>query len=201
VSDPVKEAIAAVADGRLIIVPTDTVYGIATRADSPEATGRLYEAKRRPRDAELPVFVSSVQEAERLAEFDDRASRLARAFWPGALTMILPRTVKSAGWDLGGDGTTIGLRIPAHPLARAVAAGAGPLAITSANKSGKPELESCDDLLRVFGDSVDVFLCEEEPIRGKASTVVEPAAGGGLKIVREGSIGLDALEKVVAEES
>lgn len=149
--DPIADAVAAVRSGRLIVFPTDTVYGIGTMPQDAAAITRLFEAKDRPRDLTLPVLTASLDAARALARFDDRAERLAAALWPGALTLVLPRTDAIGGWDLGGDGRTIGVRVPSHPLALAVLAAAGPLATTSANRSGDPPAESCDELHATFG--------------------------------------------------
>jgi protein-tyrosine-phosphatase len=132
VSDPVGDAAAAALAGRLIVIPTDTVYGIGTRADDPAATGALFDAKGRPRDLSIAVLVPSVPTAREIAVLDERAAALAARFWPGPLTMILPRTEASRRWDLGSDVRTIGVRVPHHPLALAVLAITGPLAVTSA---------------------------------------------------------------------
>lgn len=137
-ADPVGEAVAAARRGELIVLPTDTVYGIGTRPDLPDATVRVFDAKGRGRDLELPVLVATVREAETVGVFDERAERLAAGCWPGGLTMVLARAETSRDWDLGGDGLTVGVRIPHHPLALAVLAATGPLAVSSANRSGEP---------------------------------------------------------------
>lgn len=193
----VSDAIDAANAGRLIVLPTDTVYGIGTRADRAAATSLLFEAKGREQDAALPVFVSTADEAARLGLFDDRARLLAAAFWPGALTIVLPRTAESRGWNLGGTGETIGLRVPGHPLARTIAAGVKALAISSANRSGEPVLTTCDELSTVLGSSVEMILCEEKPLSGSASTVVD-ASGDELRIVREGTVSLADIERALA---
>lgn len=185
--DPVAEAAAAARAGRLIVFPTDTVYGIGTRPDDPAATGRLFEAKARPRGLELPILAATVAEARTVARFDDRADRLAGACWPGALTLVLPRAQASASWELGGDSGTVGIRVPHHPLALAVLAATGPLAVTSANPSGAPPGRTCDELQAVFGDDVDVYLCQDEQPEGVASTVVD-LAHGPARLLRAGSV-------------
>jgi L-threonylcarbamoyladenylate synthase len=134
-TDPVAEAAEAALAGLLVVFPTDTVYGIATRPDRPAATARLFEAKDREPGLALPVLVPSIDLAREVARLDRRAERLAEAFWPGALTLILPRSDASAAWHLGGDGVTVGVRIPDHPLAGVVLHAAGPLAASSANRS------------------------------------------------------------------
>jgi L-threonylcarbamoyladenylate synthase len=171
VSDPVVDAIAAARRGDLIVFPTDTVYGIAARPDDATATDRLFDAKRRPRDLTLPVLVSNAGQAREIARFDDRAARLAQGFWPGALTLVLPRTPASEGWDLGGDRASIGVRVPDHPLALAVLAG-GALATTSANRSGEAPASTCAELLEAFGGDVEVYLCQDDPLVGEPSAVV-----------------------------
>jgi tRNA threonylcarbamoyl adenosine modification protein (Sua5/YciO/YrdC/YwlC family) len=186
----VDEAVDAVRAGRLIVIPTDTVYGVAARPDVPAATRALFAAKGRPRGLTLPVLVDGEGSARRLGAFDERADQLAAAFWPGALTLVLPRTDDIRGWDLGGDPDTIGVRVPRHPLALAVLASSGPLAVTSANRSGEPEATTCDELIEVFGDRVAVYLCEDGPLMGTASTVVD-LAHGAPRILRAGGNAAD----------
>ena len=192
VSDPIGDAAAAALNGRLIVIPTDTVYGIGTRADDPAATARLFDAKGRPRDLAIAVLVPSSAAAHELAAFDDRAAALAARFWPGPLTLVLPRTEASRRWDLGSDARTIGLRVPHHPLALAVLAITGPLAVTSANRSGEVTPRGCDGLARAFGARVAVYLCQDEPLEGAPSTVVD-ATDGRLRVLRTGSLGEAAL--------
>jgi tRNA threonylcarbamoyl adenosine modification protein (Sua5/YciO/YrdC/YwlC family) len=190
---PVADAIAAARRGELIVFPTDTVYGIATRPDDGAATGRLFEAKRRPRGLTLPVLAATPDAARRLALFDDRADRLALALWPGAVTLVLPRSEVSAGWDLGGEPGSIGVRVPDHPLAREVLAGA-PLATTSANRSGDPPATTCDELVAAFGNDVEVYLCADEPLVGAASTVVSLV--GDLEVLRVGSVAAETIARL-----
>jgi tRNA threonylcarbamoyl adenosine modification protein (Sua5/YciO/YrdC/YwlC family) len=198
VTTPVEEAVGAALRGALIVLPTDTVYGIGTRPDRPEATAALFEAKGRPRELELPVLVATTASAGDVAVMDERARRLADALWPGALTLVLPRTPESRPWDLGGDPDTVGVRVPHHALALAVLAGTGPLAVTSANRSGEPTPSECGDLADVFGDAVAVYLCEESPVRGTASTVVD-LAHGPPAILREGAIGERAILEALGD--
>ena len=197
--DPVAEAADAARAGRLIVLPTDTVYGIGTRPDDPAATDRLFDAKARPRDLELPILVATAAEARTLARFDARADRLAGACWPGALTLVLPRTGASTGWELGGDPATVGVRVPHHPLALAVLAATGPLAVTSANRSGATPARTCDDLQAAFGDAVDVYLCQDEPLEGMASSVVD-LAHGSARLLRAGSVASEAIERFLPGE-
>jgi L-threonylcarbamoyladenylate synthase len=192
VSDPIEEAAEAALSGRLVVLPTDTVYGIGTRPDDPLATAALFDAKGRPRDLSLPVLVPSLASARHVAAFDDRAEGLAGRFWPGPLTLVLPRTHWSQPWDLGEDVTTIAVRLPHDPMALAVLARTGPLAVTSANRSGEPTLTDCDGLSRTFGSAVAVYLCRDDPVSGAPSTLVE-VIGQDLRFLRVGAIGEDAI--------
>ena len=194
--DPIADAVAAVRSGWLIVFPTDTVYGIGTVPYDATATARLFDAKHRPRDLTLPVLTPTLEAAREVARFDDRAERLAAALWPGALTLVLPRTDASTGWDLGGDGETIGVRVPSHPLALAVLAAAGPLATTSANRSGEPPAVTCDELHAVFGDEVAVYLCQEQPLSGAASTVVD-LTHRDVRVLRAGGVDADRIEQLL----
>lgn len=169
----VQEAANAALAGAAIVFPTDTVYGIGSRPDDAGATARLFEVKSRPRDLELPVLVPSVEAGREIAAFEARAEALAEAFWAGPLTIVLPRTDASSGWDLGGDPGTIGVRMPNHPVTLALLERTGPLAVTSANRSGEATPVTCEELRGVFGGSVAVYLCADEPLGLVASSVVD----------------------------
>jgi tRNA threonylcarbamoyl adenosine modification protein (Sua5/YciO/YrdC/YwlC family) len=194
------EAAAAARRGELIVFPTDTVYGLGTRPDDRAATDRLFAAKDRPRHLELPVLVATIEVARSVAVFDERAERLAGACWPGPLTLVLARNADAASWDLGGDPTTIGIRAPHHPLALALLAATGPLAVTSANRSGLLPVQTCDELHRLFGKDVAVFLCQGDPLEGVASTVLD-LAHGPASILREGVLGRDAIAELLPDEA
>lgn len=195
-SDAVGDAAAALRAGGLVVLPTDTVHGIAARPDDPLATQRLFDAKARPRELELPVLVPDLAAAERIAVFDGRARTLAARYWPGPLTLVLPRDRASSGWDLGGDPGTIGVRVPRHPLALAVLGMSGPLAVTSANRSGEPTPTDCGSIVEAFGDSVEVYLCDEGPLSGQASTVLD-LAHGEPRILREGALSEGELRAAI----
>jgi tRNA threonylcarbamoyl adenosine modification protein (Sua5/YciO/YrdC/YwlC family) len=193
----VAEAAAAARRGELIVLPTDTVYGVGTRPDDPEATARLFAAKSRPAGLTLPVLAATVREAREVAAFDERADRLTDACWPGPLTLVLPRTDRSAGWALGGSADTVGVRVPAHPLARAILAQAGPLAVSSANRSGRPPARTCDELVRAFGDLVAVYLCQDEPLEGSPSTVLD-LTHARASLLREGSVSAERITALLS---
>jgi tRNA threonylcarbamoyl adenosine modification protein (Sua5/YciO/YrdC/YwlC family) len=194
--DPIEETASAALSGNLIVLPTDTVYGIGTRPDDPAATGRLFLAKHRGRDLQLPVLVATEAAAQEVGRLDERARSLAGRFWPGPLSLVVPRAEGSRGWDLGGDDATIALRVPHHPLALAVLARTGPLAVTSANLSGHPTPSTADELLSVFGGTVAVYLCEERPAPGRPSTVVD-LTGRVPRVIRAGAVGARALAEAL----
>ncbi len=194
--DPVADAVAAIRRGALIVFPTDTVYGIGAAPHDAAATDRLFRAKRRARDLTLPVLVPTLGSAETVARFDARAERLAAAFWPGPLTLVLPRVEASRRWDLGEDVETIGVRVPAHPLALAVLGAAGPIATTSANRSGSPPAATCDELHAAFGDLVAVYLCQEGPLEGVASTVVD-LSREDARILRAGAADTERIAQLL----
>lgn len=186
-SDPIADAAAAALAGGLVVMPTDTVYGIGTRPDDAAATARLFEAKGRPRDLSLPVLVATRAAAEEVAAFDDRARSLAGRYWPGPLSLVLPRTTRTRDWNLGEEADTVAVRMPHHPLALALLARTGPLAVTSANRSGEATLGTCEGLRSVFGDLVEVYLCEGSPLEGAASTVVD-LTDAHVRFVRIGAV-------------
>jgi L-threonylcarbamoyladenylate synthase len=184
--DDLADAVAALGRGDLVVVPTDTVYGLAARPDLPGATDRVFQAKQRPRDLTLPVLAADGTQAEQVARFGDAARTLADRFWPGALTLVLPRTEAASAWALGRDRDTVAVRVPADELTRSLLRMTGPLATTSANLSGQPTPAECDDVRAVFGDAVAVYLCRGR-LSGAASTIVS-LAGPEPVVVREGAL-------------
>jgi L-threonylcarbamoyladenylate synthase len=195
-SDVVQQAARAALAGELVVFPTDTVYGIAARPDVPEATARLFEAKRRPQGLALPILVSTPSEASEVAVVDGSAAAVTGAgFWPGGLTIVLRRTQGSAGWDLGGDGETVAVRVPDHPVALGVLASTGPLAVTSANLSGQPA-PGPDELRGLFGRFVSVFIIDAPPPGGVASTVLD-LAHGRPRVLRKGAVPVSDLAEVL----
>lgn len=186
-AEPVSAAVGALARGELVVLPTDTVYGVAARPDLPDATARIFAAKARPRDLTLPVLVADPGDADRVGSLDDRGRLLADRFWPGPLTMVVRRTEASAGWDLGGDRDTIGLRVPDHPATRALLRRVGPLAVTSANRSGEPTAPDCDGVRAALGEAVAVYVCDDPRPAGPPSTVLE-LTGPDPKVLRRGTL-------------
>jgi L-threonylcarbamoyladenylate synthase len=180
----VVQAVEALRKGELVVLPTDTVYGVAARPDLSNATARLFEAKGRPRDLNLPVLVADPADAARVGILDDRARRLAEEFWPGGLTVVVRRTDESLRWDLGEEHETVGVRVPDHPVTGAILREAGPLAVTSANRSGEPTPPTCEGVRAALGDSVAVYVCDDRP-PGPASTIVD-LTGGEPRVLRRG---------------
>jgi tRNA threonylcarbamoyl adenosine modification protein (Sua5/YciO/YrdC/YwlC family) len=171
---------------QLVGIPTDTVYGLAADAFGTGAADRLFAAKRRPRDVDLPVLVTGPEQARELATgIPDVAVRLMDRFWPGALTLVLPRNPEVMA-DLGDDEATIGLRCPDHEIARALCRRVGPLATTSANLHGQPTATTAGEVARLFGAAVPVVL-DGGTCAGSPSTVVD-CTGQEPKLLREGRI-------------
>ncbi len=196
--DGIDAAVAALRSGALVILPTETVYGLAADAADPHAVARLYEAKGRPRFNPLIAHVSDRAMAERIAPLPPLAARLAEAFWPGPLTLVVPIADTLAVCDLARAGLdTVALRAPAHPMARAViAAFGGPVCAPSANRSGRPSPTTHADAVEETGSAVAVAL-DGGPCRvGLESTVVS-VIDGEARLLRPGGLERAAIEAVV----
>jgi L-threonylcarbamoyladenylate synthase len=190
-ADALKEAAEALRAGLPVAIPTDTVYGLAVDMSVPGATDRLFEAKHRPHDVDLPVLVAVADQALSLATaVPPAAAQLMAQLWPGALTLVIPRAPDLAA-DLGDDDATVGVRCPDHAVTRSLCSIVGPLATTSANIHGEPTPETAEGVAAVFGDSVAVVL-DGGPCVGAASTVVD-CTGVEPKLLREGRIPWDAV--------
>ncbi len=186
--DAVARAARALRGGQVVVIPTDTVYGLAVDPTQPGATARLFAAKQRPRGVALPVLVAGPDQIEALVDaVAPPAARLMDRFWPGALTLILTRRPGLA-WDLGGDAGTVGVRCADHPVPAALCREVGPLATTSANIHARPTPAAAADVAAELGAAVAVVVdagrCDRAP-----STVVDCTAGdGSVRLVREGQI-------------
>src|SRR5699024_1192900 len=192
------EATRALAGGALAVVPTDTVYGIAADAFTPDAVARLLEAKGRGRDMPPPVLIADVRTMDGLATDIPAAARaLAEEFWPGPLTIILGAQPTLA-WDLGETEGTVALRVPDHELTLALLRRTGPLAVSSANKSGRPAARTGAEALDQLGDSVRVYLDGGRVDGGVPSTIVD-ASSGTLRIVRAGALSAAELARIAPE--
>lgn len=182
----VDQAVRALASAQVVAIPTDTVYGLAVDPFSIGAADRLFLLKRRPREVDLPVLVADVAQGLDLATAVPRsARRLMETFWPGALTVVLPRRSDLQA-DLGTDEATVGVRCPAHPVPLALCEAHGPIATTSANLHGAPTLTTAAEVDGVFGDAVAVVL-DAGTCAGAPSTVVD-CTGAEPKLLREGRL-------------
>jgi L-threonylcarbamoyladenylate synthase len=206
----VRLARAAIGRGELVVIPTDTVYGIAADAFSPAAVQRLLDAKGRGRESPPPVLIPSIAALDALAEtVPDEVRALVAKFWPGGLTVILPAR-SSLSWDLGEARGTVALRMPSNQVALAVLAETGPLAVSSANLTGKPAAHTSAAARADLGEHVSVYLNDGEVGTAHAesqepsSTIVDAtgliAGGGKLRIVRHGVISDDAIRAVVGAD-
>lgn len=181
------QAIAVLGSGGTVVLPTDTVYGVAALPSVEGATDALFELKDRSEDHPLAVLVADLDQALELVSFDEPAvGRWMAELWPGPLTIVLRRSAVASGLALGGGTATIGVRCPDHPFVRALAAEVGPIATTSANRSGEPTPTSASEAASSLVGSADLII-DGGPAGTLASTVVD-ASGGSWTIVREGAI-------------
>ena len=189
------EAVHVLARGGLVVLPTDTVYGIGADAFSPDAVAALLAAKGRGRQMPPPVLVPDVRTIDGLCdEVPDGARALMAAFWPGALTVIC-RAQPSLAWDLGETRGTVAVRMPDHPAALALLRRTGPLAVSSANSTGAPAALTAADARDQLGGAVAVYLDGGPAPGGVASTIVD-ATTPALRVVRLGALSVDELSAV-----
>jgi len=186
----VERAVAALHEGLMIALPTDTVYGLVVDPKRSGAAARLARAKGRHVEVPVQVLVSGMDQALALGEWSLSAIQGARVLWPGAATIVVPR-LRGLALDLGGDSSTIGIRWPAHVLAARLCELFGPVAATSANIHGEAPLETAAEVARTFADEVAVVL-DGGPCRDAASTVVD-LTSGTPRILREGSMSEAAI--------
>jgi L-threonylcarbamoyladenylate synthase len=193
----IAKAAAALKHGGLVILPTETVYGLAADAGNARAVAAVYAAKGRPAFNPLIAHVADVATARRIARFDERAERLAAAFWPGPLTLVLPADDDAAVCDLARAGLdTVAVRAPAHPLAQALlAAFGGPLVAPSANRSGRPSPTTFADALEETGAAAAAALDGGPCVIGLESTVV--ALLDAPRLLRPGAVTRAGIEAVI----
>ncbi|GAA1967414.1 L-threonylcarbamoyladenylate synthase [Kitasatospora viridis] len=193
-----REAASAIRRGELVVLPTDTVYGIAADAFSAEAVAGLFAAKGRGRHMPSPVLVGSPTTLHGLVtDFSEKAWELVDAFWPGGLTLVA-RHQPSLRWDLGETRGTVAVRMPLHPVAIELLNTTGPLAVSSANKSGQPAPADCEDAEYQLGDSVAVYLDGGKTEHGQASSIVD-VTGKTPVLLRAGAVTLEQLREVVPD--
>lgn len=193
-----QHALSILQDGALVAFPTDTVYGIGALAHIPAAIGALYAVKGRQRAKAIPVLIGHLADLDRIAvDVPSTARILAERFWPGPLTIIVPRH-PDLPFELS-PLPTIGVRIPNHPVALALLRLTGPLAVTSANLSGEANTQTADQVAAQLGGRIALILDGGRTPGGQPSTVVDPS-GGKLVILRAGPLSRADLLAVLEED-
>ncbi|MBD0692088.1 L-threonylcarbamoyladenylate synthase [Streptomyces sp. CBMA123] len=192
------EAVSAVRRGEIVVLPTDTVYGLGADAFGPEAVARLLDAKGRGRNMPSPVLVGSPDDLDALVDdLPQRARDLMQAFWPGGLTLVA-RHKPSLRWDLGETHGTVAVRMPAHPVALDLLMATGPLAVSSANLTGKPSPQDCDAAQGMLGEAVAVYL-DAGPTPAAVPSSIVDITGTAPVLLRAGAISAERLREVVPD--
>ncbi|MFI0775166.1 L-threonylcarbamoyladenylate synthase [Streptomyces sp. NPDC021212] len=193
-----REAASAVRRGELVVLPTDTVYGIGADAFNAEAVGDLLEAKGRGRNMPTPVLVGSPNTLHGLVtDFSEMAWELVDAFWPGALTLVAKHQ-PSLTWDLGETRGTVAVRMPLHPVAIELLTDFGPMAVSSANLTGHPSPQDCDAAQDMLGDSVSVYL-DGGPTPAAVPSSIVDVTGKVPVLLRAGALSAEQLREVVPD--
>lgn len=189
------EAVNTLSRGGLVVLPTDTVYGIGADAFTPAAVAALLAAKGRGRQMPPPVLVPEARTVDGLCtDVPDAVRDLLEAFWPGGLTVIC-HAQPSLAWDLGDTAGTVAVRMPDHPAALALLRRTGPLAVSSANRTGQPAAGTAGEALEQLGDRVQVYL-DAGPAPGGVASAIVDATGDRLRLVRAGAVPLERLREV-----
>lgn len=192
-----KHALELLAQGEIVAFPTDTVYGIGARVDDPQAIAALFRAKDRPAEKAIPVLLGTAKDLEKVAmNVPPTALRLAEAFWPGPLTLVVPRHPSLPA--ILGPQPTVGVRIPAHPLALALLRAWGPLAVTSANRSGGANTLTATEVYAQLNGHIPLILDGGGTPGGTPSTVVD-CTGDVIKILRAGPLSEAEVTKVLQD--
>ncbi len=201
-TDPNTRAMAigaaarAVTAGSVVVLPTDTLYGIGADAFNPAAVTSLLAAKGRGRDMPVPVLVGSWHTIDGLVSaVSGQARDLVEAFWPGALTLVVEHA-PSLAWDLGDARGTVALRMPLHPVALELLAQTGPMAVSSANVTSMPPAVTAQQAYEQLGESVSVYLDGGQAPAGQASTIVD-LTGTVPVLLRQGAVSVAALREVI----
>ena len=182
----IETAAEAVRNGFVVGMPTDTVYGIGVDPLNEKAIARLYEMKGRPKGKPFGLLVATVDQAKEMGVIEGEAREIATLHWPGPLTLIVEPSVILPNWVGGYSRSTVGIRVPDHHVARELLVEVGPMAVTSANRSGGSEVMNHVDARGIFGDEVAVYVEGTAP-GGAASTVVD-GTGAHLALLREGPV-------------
>jgi len=189
---------SAVRRGDLVVLPTDTVYGLGTDAFSPDAVAKLLEAKGRGRDMPVPVLVGSPRTLDGIAtNLSEPARALVEAFWPGGLTLVCA-VQPTLQWDLGETRGTVAVRMPLHPVAIELLTATGPMAVSSANLSGSPPATTLDEAVEQFGDVVSVYLDGGPSGEPVPSTIVD-VIGPTPRLLRAGAVSEESLREVCGD--
>ena len=192
----IRAAVGAAKAGRLVVLPTDTLYGIGCEAFDSDAVAALLAAKGRGRDMPVPVLVGSWHTIDGLVLSVSTAARdLVEAFWPGGLSLVVQQA-PSLAWDLGDTDGTVMLRMPLHPVAIELLREVGPMAVSSANVSGRPPATTVDEARDQLGESVSVYLDGGPAAAAQASTIVD-LTGATPRILREGAVTTTAIAEVL----
>mgnify|MGYP001010008233 FL=1 len=195
--EAVEAASLAVQRGDLVVIPNDTVYGVGADAFDPAAVRGLLAAKGRGRDMPPPVLVSAATTLDALAtRVPAYARALVEAFWPGPLTLVCHQQT-SLQWDLGDTRGTVAVRMPDHEIALEVLERTGPLAVSSANRTGMPAATDADQAEEMLGDAVAVVVDGGEAPGGEASTIIDCTGPQG-RVLRRGALSVAQLDEVLA---
>jgi tRNA threonylcarbamoyl adenosine modification protein (Sua5/YciO/YrdC/YwlC family) len=194
----IATAANAVGSGQLVVLPTDTVYGIGADAFDAAAVTALLAAKGRGRDMPVPVLVGSWSTIDGLVTIvHPRTRDLIEAFWPGGLTLVV-KHAPTLSWDLGDARGTVAVRMPLHPVAIELLETTGPMAVSSANRTGLPPALTISEAEAQFGELIAVYLDGGPATLGVASTIVD-VTGETPRVLREGAMSLDDLRRVVPD--
>jgi tRNA threonylcarbamoyl adenosine modification protein (Sua5/YciO/YrdC/YwlC family) len=191
----ISAAVSTIQASGLVVLPTDTVYGLGADAFSPDAVTALLAAKGRGRGMPPPVLVGSVRAAAALTEtLGAFGQDLIDEFWPGPLTLVL-KASSTLQWDLGDTNGTVAVRMPLHPVALELLRRTGPMAVSSANKTGAPAATTAAEAEEQLGDSVEVYL-DGGPCADNVPSTIVDLTGGMARVLRAGAISIDRLRKV-----
>lgn len=194
----IEAAVASLRRGELVVLPTDTVYGLAADAFSPDAVNRLLRAKGRGRDMPVPVLVGSLRTLDGLAdEVSPLARRIIEELWPGAITLVV-RAAPSLAWDLGETRGTVAVRMPLQAVALEVLAQTGPLAVSSANRSGLPPATELGHAERQLADLVATYLDAGPGGEPVPSTILD-LTGERPRVLRAGAVPVERLRELVPD--
>ncbi|GAA3698880.1 L-threonylcarbamoyladenylate synthase [Terrabacter ginsenosidimutans] len=198
-AEGIPAAASAIRRGEIVVLPTDTVYGIGCDAFDATAVASVLAAKGRGRDMPPPVLIPTARTAQGLAtQVPDYAQRLMEKFWPGPLTLVL-KAQTSLHWDLGDTNGTVALRVPAHELTLELLGDIGPMAVTSANTTGDPAARTVDEAVGMLGESVGVYLDGGPAGEGQPSTIID-CTGETPVTLRIGALSQDDIDAALVPE-